>query len=120
MKSMTFALAGLILGSTVSIADDCVAPAKPAIPDGGSSSLEQMLAGQKAVKEFQAANLAYMSCLEPKLAAAEADVSAGTEGAAETYQQLQTTYNAAVSAEEEVAGQFNTEIRDYKAANPSN
>ena len=27
-------------------------------------------------------------------------------------------YNAAVSAEEDVAGRFNTEIREYKAANP--
>ena len=34
------------------------------------------------------------------------------------YNKAVEMYNAAVSAEEEVAGQFNTEIREYKAANP--
>ena len=34
------------------------------------------------------------------------------------YDKAVETYNAAVSKEEEVAGQFNTEIREYKAANP--
>jgi hypothetical protein len=38
--------------------------------------------------------------------------------AQETYQKGVDAYNAAVSKEEEVAGQFNTEIREYKAANP--
>ena len=80
--------------------------------------MEDMLAGQKAVKTFQTANLEYMKCLEPALAEAEAAVKAGEEGAAEAYQSAQDTYNAAVSAEEAVAGQFNTEIREYKAANP--
>ena len=43
----------------------------------------------------------------------------GAEGAAEKYQEAQETYNSAVSAEEAVAGEFSTEIREYKAANPS-
>ena len=118
MKTLKYALLGLALVSSFSMAEDCVAPAAPQVPEGEDSSLEQMLAGQKAVKEFQAANLAYMACLEPLLAAAEAEVKAGAEGAAEKYQTIQETYNAAVSKEEEVAGKFNTEIRDYKTAHP--
>ena len=119
MKIFKIAVLGLALGSAGSMANDCVAPAQPEIPEGEDSSLEQMLAGQKAVKTFQAANLAYMSCLEPQLAEAEAAAKAGAEGAVEKYTQLQETYNAAVSVEEEVAAKFNTEIRDYKSANPS-
>lgn len=107
----------LALGSTSALAADCASPDVPKLPDGGSSSMEQMLEGQKAVKTFQTANLAYMQCLEPKLTAAEAQVKEGAEGAAETYKAIEEKYNAAVSAEEEVAGQFNTEIREYKAAN---
>ena len=118
MKNLKFVLLGLALGSAVSMADDCVAPAAPQILEGEDSSLEQMLATQKAVKEFQGANLAYMNCLEPMVTAAEAAVTAGEEGAAETLQKIQETYNAAVSREEEVAGKFNTEIRDYKTAHP--
>ena len=132
MKSLRFVVLGLVLGSTASMAQDCVAPTAPQIPEGEKSSLEQMLAAQKAVKEFQAANLAYMSCLEPSVTAAEAaakDAAAkvaekadGAEDAAKAANagllKAQETYNAAVSMEEEVAGKFNTEIRDYKTANP--
>ena len=118
MKTLKFAVLGLALGSVASVADDCVAPEAPQISEGEESSLEQMLAAQKAVKEFQAANLAYMGCLEPKLAAAEAAAAAGEDEAVEEYRIIQETYNAAVSKEEEVADKFNTEIRDYKAANP--
>jgi hypothetical protein len=124
MKRLRIALLGLALGSAVSMADECVMPAAPQIPEGEDSSLEQMLAAQKAVKEFQAANLAYMNCLEPGITAAEAALKAAAEAktgeqeAAEQLQKLQETYNAAVSMEEEVAGKFNTEIRDYKTANP--
>ena len=118
MKMLAIAVLGLALNSTLAMADDCVAPTPPVVPEGENSSLEQMLDGQKAVKAFQEANLAYMSCLEPKLAEAEAAAKAGTEGAADTYLKLQESYNGAVSKEEEVAGKFNSEIRDYKAANP--
>lgn len=120
MKKLPLAILGLAfsLGTAMSSADDCVAPDAPQVAEGEDSSLEQMLATQKAVKTFQEANLAYMACLEPKLAAAEANAKEGKEGAADTYMKMQETYNAAVSQEEEVAGKFNTEIRDYKAANP--
>lgn len=119
MRNFKMALLGLALSSSMSMADDCVAPAVPEVPDGASSTMEQMLAGQKAVKTFQAANLEYMACLEPKLAAAEADAVEGSEEAVQTYQKIQEDYNAAVSREEDVAGKFNTAIREYKAANPS-
>jgi hypothetical protein len=118
MKVLKFTALALALGSTSVLAEDCQAPPAPELPEGASASMEQMLEGQKAVKTFQAANLEYMKCLEPNLTAAEASVQAGDEGADEKYQAAQETYNAAVSAEEGVAGQFNTEIREYKAANP--
>ena len=119
MNKLKMAVLGLALSSTVSMADDCVAPAMPGVPDGATSTMEQMLAGQKAVKAFQTANLEYMSCLEPKLAAAEAEAAAGSAEAVSSYQKVQEDYNSAVSKEEDVAGQFNAAIRDYKAANPS-
>lgn len=118
MKNFRIVIVGLALGSAVSMADDCVAPDAPQIPEGEEATMDQMLATQKSIKAFQVANLDYMSCLEPMLSAAEAAAKEGVEGSVENYQTLQETYNAAVSAEEEIAGKFNTEIRDYKAANP--
>jgi hypothetical protein len=118
MNKLKIAVLGLALGSAMSMAEECVIPEKPTLPDGASSSMEQMLEGQKSVKAFQAVNLEYMGCLEPQLAAAAAKIKEGDEAALKEHQQLQESYNAAVSREEEVAGQFNTEIREYKAANP--
>jgi hypothetical protein len=118
MNTIKLALLSLSLASTVSLAGECTGPEMPTMPDGGTSSMEQMLAGQKSVKEFQTVNLEYMACLEPQITAARAELEAGDASAEDKIKQLEETYNDAVSKEEEVAGQFNTEIREYKAANP--
>lgn len=117
MKIFKYTALAMALGSTAAFAADCDKPSPPELPDGASSSMEQMLGGQKAVKAFQTANLEYMKCLEPMLNEATAAAEAGEEGAMDKSKALEEAYNGAVSAEEEVAGQFNTEIREYKAAN---
>lgn len=118
MQFIKYTSLALALAGSSAMAGDCTAPSTPELPDGATASMEQMLDGQKAVKAFQAANLEYMQCLEPSLSAAETQADEGVEGAADAYKAIQEKYNAAVSKEEEVAGQFNTEIREYKAANP--
>ena len=122
MKLLKTAVVGLALYSASTLAEDCVAPDAPQIPNGATSTMEQMLAGQKAVKAFQAANIEYMGCLESGLSAAEAALKDAAEddqpAAKAEYDSAVEAYNSAVSKEEEVAGQFNTEIREYKAANP--
>ena len=120
MNTIKVALFSLALCSTPTFAADCTAPAKPVTPDGATSTMDQMLAGQKAVKTFQAANMEYMSCLDPLLAAAAEQATQGTasEEDAAALKALEEQYNSAVSTEEEVAGDFNTQIRAYKAANP--
>ena len=120
MNYIKLTLVGLALVSTASIADDCVGPNPPSVPAGGTAAMEQMLAGQKAVKEFQTANIAYMECLDTKITTATTAATArdASDEAKAALKQLEEEYNAAVSKEEEVAGQFNTAIREYKAANP--
>lgn len=122
MRQIKFALLGLALAGTVSMAGECVQPEAPVLPDGASASMEDMLNGQKSVKTFQAANVEYMKCLETEFTAAEASAQQGSDedkkAGKAVYDKSVDAYNAAVSKEEEVAGQFNTEIREYKAANP--
>lgn len=122
MQQIKLAALGLTLASSVSIAGECIQPDAPTMPDGASASMEEMLNGQKAVKTFQAANLEYMACLENAFNEAEAAAlkspEEGKAVAKATYDQALDAYNAAVSQEEEVAGSFNTAIREYKAANP--
>ena len=123
MSLIRVAALGLFLSSTYATAGDCVRPEAPTIPDGASSTMEQMIAGQTAVKAFQAQNIDYMACMEPGMAAAGEQLKSGSAdekaAAQTTYDEVESTYNAAVSAEEEVADQFNAAIRAYKASNPS-
>lgn len=122
MKLINITALSLILGSSMANADECVNPDAPGIPEGASSSMEQMVAGQKAVKAFQATNIEYMSCLEARINEADAKAANSSGADKEASQKLSTeisdAYNQAVSAEESVAGAFNAAIRDYKAANP--
>ena len=121
----TLARIGLLLTvATVApgaaLAADCAAPVKPSLPDGATSTMEEMLAGQKAVKAFQVSNTEYMQCLERDFNAAESNAEsadAATRALAQAaYSQSVEAYNAAVSAEEEIAGAFNIELREFNAA----
>lgn len=108
-----------VLAASAQAQGDCESPDMPTMPDGRSASMEDMLAGQKAVKTFQSDNMDYMKCLEAEFTAAKAAVEddGSDKAAMETYSNAVEAYNSAVSAEEEVAGQFNVELREYKAAN---
>lgn len=121
MKHLTHTVFALMLTTGHAVAQDCTAPEKPTLPDGSSATMEQMLEGQKTVKAYQAENVAFRECLEPGLEKAKLAAEQGEEGseeAVEAFMTLQESYNNSVSAEEAVAGQFNTEVREFKAANP--
>jgi hypothetical protein len=120
-NSIKLAVFGLALSSVASFADDCAVPTFPALPDGNTATLEQMLAGQKAVKDFQATNTEYRTCLEPQIAAAETAAAGDSPGPelVEALKVLNEEYNGSVSKEEELAAEFNTALREYKEANPS-
>ena len=120
MKTLKTALLTLAMAGTPALAQDCTAPAAPTLPDGGSSSYEEMVAGMGSVKDYQAANAEYLSsCLEPAIEAAkDAMAEDASDEAKAALVAAEKAYNDAVSAEEDLAGQFNTEIREYKAANP--
>ena len=121
MNTAKSLLALLALGSSMDMAD-CVQPESPTLPDGSSATMDDMIAGQQAVKAFQAANLEYMGCLETQFTAAKKTIEEGKASDAEAlkaaYEKDVEAYNEAVSAEEAMAGKFNTEIREFRAANP--
>jgi len=122
MKVVHSLIAALALGSSMAMAE-CVQPETPSLPDGASATMDEMIAGQQAVKTFQDANLEYMGCLEGEFTAAKKQIEGGKSKDAKAlqaaYEKSVDAYNDAVSTEEEVAGQFNTEIREFRAANPS-
>ena len=122
-KGLIALSAALAFGATNALAiEECGSPEKPTMPDGSTASMEQMLEGQKAVKAFQADLKMHLECLDKHMAAAE-DAASKTDDADEkathqaAYNEAFNAYNAAVSSEEEVAGDFNVALRAYKAAN---
>ncbi len=118
---MKIQTAPLLLALTVmplGAAFACDAPVAPPSPDGGSATLEEMIAAQGEVKAFQGANAEYLECVDNQMSAEQASIDEGDESAKERYALAAADYNAAVSREEQVAADFNSAIKAYKAANP--
>ena len=120
MKIMTTSIALLFtIFAGQALAADCDLPTMPAIPDGSSSTMEEMIEGQQGVKAFQAAAAEFRACQDDTMAELKASVEEGNSGAAPKYEAATADYNESVAMEEQLAEQFNQAIRAYKAANPS-
>jgi cyclophilin family peptidyl-prolyl cis-trans isomerase len=86
---------------------DCKAPAAPEIPDGGSASMEQMVAGQKGMKAFVVDGQAYIKCVD---AVADDKDRATTDRNAAIGE-----HNRMVGELERSAADFNDQLRAFKA-----
>ena len=112
MKSLTSCLVALVAGSYGFAALACDNPPAVVIPDGKSSTMEQMLAAQAQVKTYQAAMGEFLACID-------AELEAEGESAPEEFKSLMVSrHNAAVAEMEGVAAAFNDQIKAYRAANP--
>mgnify|MGYP006076878341 CR=1 FL=1 len=115
LRTSTFI--ALLAGATL-VNAACDTPAVPSAPDGSTATLDEMIAGQQAVKAFQAEAQEYRICLDEEMLISKAAAGEGDSEAKEDYKAQTDAYNASVSAEESVAGAFNSAIGAYKAANP--
>jgi hypothetical protein len=115
IKSSISIAAAILIFAPVAFA--CDYPNRAKIPNGATASTEQMLAGQKSVKEYMAAMDEYLACIdsEEKEAIESAD-GANDEELARRKVTTDKKYNAAVDEMELLAAQFNEEVRAYKAA----
>lgn len=94
----------------------CTYPSPPAqLPDGATATLAEMVAGQKAVKQFDEAVSAYTACikLEEDAQLKGDNLTAQQKKAIET-QQAQKN-DAAVDQDQALADRFNEQIRIFKA-----
>ena len=118
-RSLT-AVCGLVvmLGAGVSSAA-CLAPTAPGtFPDGTTASLEEMVAGQKSVKEFVAQSDAYADCVmaeTPKFDAKKQYSDKEKEALAAVQAAAQKKVDAADAEKAAVAERFNVQLRAYKA-----
>jgi hypothetical protein len=116
------ALAALASGQAYAA---CTYPTAPdQIPDGNTATLEQMVAAQKAVREFDQAIGAYTACLKLESDAALAQVDSGQDDAKKKEAQKKELermqvqkHNAAVEADEALAARFNEQLKVFKTKN---
>lgn len=115
-KSSCLIVLAAALSSTAWAA--CNYPAKPAkLPDGNAATREEMVAGKKVVETYNAEMNAYLTCIK-----AEYDENLAKQAASLTEEQKQqmaklyTAKNdAAVDELQGIAGQFNEQLRVFKA-----
>jgi hypothetical protein len=112
-------LSGLALGLLLAGAAnaECTYPKEPAnTPDGATATQDQMVEGMKAVKEYNGAVTAYLSCLEQEMATRIE--AAGPDAPAEQIEQIKAIHtkrhNAAVEALEQHAARFNEQVKAFK------
>lgn len=113
-------LAALIAGPAQA---DCSYPPPPdKLPDGNTATLEEMVAGQKAVKEYDKAINAYMACIKLEHDGAVSKIgdkpTPDQKKALEDMDRVEIQkHNAAVDQLQSVADRFNEQVRVYKAKN---
>jgi hypothetical protein len=117
MKSLLALTATAALAAGAAYAD-CPYPATPdKLPDGASATLQDMLAGQKAVAEYNKAVNEYVSCIDKEVD--EAITKAGDKIKPEQKADMQRVetqkHNAAIDQLQSVADRFNEQVKVFKA-----
>jgi hypothetical protein len=113
---LAIAFTAALAGGTA--AAECPYPAAPAnLPDGRTATMEEMVAGQKSVKEYDAAIKTYVDCIDKELDASIA--KAGDQLKPQQKSDMQKVeaqkHNAAIDQLQSVVDRFNEQIKIYKA-----
>lgn len=118
-------VAGLValasLAATSSVYAACTYPKAPGqFPDGTTASKDEMVAASKEVKAYMAQMDEYLKCVDsedppapPGTKLTPEQTKAQNDREAKRVQQ----HNAAVTEEESVGAQFNTQLRAWKEKN---
>lgn len=113
IRLFKLAIAALIL--TGPLAHACDYPKRIDIPNGAAATKDEMIAGQRAVKEYMATMETYLACIEKEEKDTLAELTDITEeDKASRLDALTKKYNAAVDEMEMVAARFNEQVRAYK------
>ena len=116
MKTITTSLISAALLLSASLVDACDYPQRVGVPNGSTATKEEMIAGQRGIKDYLAAMDEYLACIET----AEQETVAGVDESDEDAKQqriemFNKKYNAAVEEMNLVAEEFNIQVRAYKA-----
>jgi cyclophilin family peptidyl-prolyl cis-trans isomerase len=85
----------------------CALPVEPAVPDGSSAALEEMVEGQTDVRQFMSDSEMYLDCLSDLIDGDQLNDSQHANAVRE--------HNRMVSVMEQLAEEFNSQVRAYRA-----
>jgi hypothetical protein len=97
---------------------DCPYPQAPTkLPDGATATLEEMVAGQKAVGAYQKAINDYTTCIDKELddKIAKGGDKLKPEQKADMQRVEAQKHNAAIDQLQAIADRFNEQVKVYKA-----
>jgi hypothetical protein len=124
MKAL-YSMAALAALATGSAHAACTYPKAPEnIPDGNTATLDQMVAAQKAVRQFDQEIGAYTACLKLESDTAQQQVDKSEDDPKKKEEQKKELermqiqkHNAAVEEDEALAARFNEQLKVFKAKN---
>ena len=94
----------------------CDYPARVLIPNGNTATKEDMVEGQRGVKQYVSDMEIYLECIvEEEKQARDAISDLQPEDEQDREDALNKKYNAAVDEMERLAAQFNAEVQAYRA-----
>ena len=117
MKSLLALTATAALAAGAAYAD-CPYPAAPdKLPDGASATLQDMLAGQKAVADYNKAVNEYVACIDKEVdeAIAKGGDKIKPEQKADMQRVETQKHNAAIDQLQSLADRFNEQVKVFKA-----
>jgi hypothetical protein len=97
---------------------DCPYPAPPdKLPDGATATLQDMLAGQKTVADYNKSITDYTACIDKELddAVAKGGDKLKPEQRADMQRIANQKHNAAIDQLQSVAERFNEQVKVFKA-----
>ncbi len=111
----------LALGAAAAAHADCTYPRSPdKIPDGATASKDEMVAAKNDVSRYNNEMNAYLDCIKLEIQAIPKDPKMSKDDKAKADAQeklLDQKNNAAVDQLQQVASQFNEQLRIWKAKN---
>ncbi|MGH8285603.1 MAG: hypothetical protein ACRETT_07535 [Steroidobacteraceae bacterium] len=113
-------IAGIALSAVGAAHAACSYPRAPEkLPDGNTATMEEMMAAQKAVRQYDADINAYVACIKLEHAQSVSQESSGlTEEQKKDRERVQVQkHNAAIDELEAVAARFNEQVKAFKVKN---
>lgn len=116
MKALLAIACTAALSAGTAYADCPYPPAPTNLPDGRTATMEEMVAGQKLIKDYDAAIKTYVDCIDKELDASIAKAGDQLKPQQKTDMQKMEAqkHNAAIDQLQSVADRFNEQVKVFK------